>query len=204
MESTLDKFLILLLIFPIKAMAIEDGLNLREMCREDVADVQLDLNNKLTLEQVTIKHSKTKLERARLEVISTKEELKLLHKKQEVENFNYQLEQTILGKEYQQQQAVELEKSYKKMLSKSSENVVKADRKLKAFEKVIKPVFYKKQVEKDSDGYKFQLEYRRSCPKHNIVCPLSQEDKKNFKKILAEIKDKEACKRYINIETYEP
>ena len=204
MESTLDKFFILLLIIPLKAMAIEDGLNLRELCREAVADVQLDLNNQLTLDQVTIEHAKSKLELAKIEVRSIKEELKLLHKKQEVENFNYQLEQTILGKEYQQQQALELEKSYKKMLSKSSKNVVKSKRKLASFEKKIKPVFYKKQVEKDSEGYKFQLEYRRSCPKHNIVCPLSKADKKNFKKILPEIKDKEACERYINIESYLP
>ena len=77
-----------------------------------VADVQLDLNNQLTLDQVTM-NAKSKLELAKIEVRSIKEELKLLHKKQEVENFNYQLEQTILGKEYQQQQALELE-SYKR------------------------------------------------------------------------------------------
>ena len=90
------------------------------------------------------------------------------------------------------------------MLSKSRKNVVKSARNLAAFEKLIKPVFFKKQVEKDGDGYKFQLQYRKSCPKYNIVCPLSKSDKKNFQKILPEIRDKEDCKRYINIETYEP
>ena len=183
---------------------MEDGQNLREMCREDVADKHLDLNNRVTLDETTIEHSKTKLELAKLESRSIQEQLKILYKKQKVENFNYSLEQKISGKEYQLDQSRELEKSYKMMLSKSSKGVVESKRNLAAFEKTIEPVFYKMQVEKESEGYKFKLEYRRSCPKHNIVCALSSSDKKSFSKILPYLADKADCKRYMNIENYEP
>ena len=55
------------------------------MCREDVADKHLDLNNRVTLDETTIEHSKTKLELAKLESRSIQEQLKILYKKQKVE-----------------------------------------------------------------------------------------------------------------------
>ena len=60
-EINLSKFFIILALFPLNAMAIQDGENLREMCREDVADLQLEYSNDQTVQMDRLDYSQKRL-----------------------------------------------------------------------------------------------------------------------------------------------
>ena len=118
-----------------------------------------------------------------IEIRSIEQELKLLQKKQEIEEFNYSLEQKIIGREYQLEQSRQLLKDYISMKKVAEKKVVEANKKLQGFEKILKPVFYKKKVDNiDGEGYKFKLTYRSKCPAFNLVCGLSDREKKGDEK----------------------
>ena len=175
------------------------------MCREDVADLHLEKNNSVTIAESTIVHSKSKIQMLVVEKASIKQELKILYKKQKVEDFNYSLEQTIQGKENQLRQTKELLNSNRKMRNEAKKDLVAAKRGLQMFENTISGLFYKKKVSlRTGEGYKFQLEYIRPCPKHNLVCGLNKKEKKQLKRIIPSLEDTSNCTKYLGIESYTP
>lgn len=191
---------IYLLLILISGPAWGAAYNLRELCRERVAGIYLNL-----VDQVAIAGP-------RLEVLKKKSEALIKEKKTTESNLtkskdllkrnptDIALRDRVQADESKLATMTQILVDNQKTTAEISVGLQESRKELKKFEQNLAPVFVvTKSQDKKPRGYPFKLEYARTCQRFEEGCALNGKEKNHLRSMFKDLEMPESCQKYLNL-----
>jgi len=191
---------IYLLLILISGPAWGAAYNLRELCRERVAGLYLNLVDQVAIAQPRLELLKKKSATLIKEKKTTGSNLTKSKELLKSNPTDIALRDRVQAEESKLATMVYLLEENQKTSAQISLEWETSKNALKKFEQSLGPVFViTKILDKRPRGYPFKVEYARPCQRFEEGCALNAKEKEHLRSMFKQLEMPESCEKYLNI-----